>query len=176
MTSASASHPLLGLGVAGLGLDPGEGVERRHQRQVELVLEAVPGDARQPVVGVQGVDAAAGPDVGEHAVGELVDQLGERLLGDVGGAGGDVHDPEPGLDVDDVGQLVVPAADVDRAGHAGLGERGRQLAHVDVHAAGVARARLGERRGVQGEDGQRAHDGAQRYRTARTSRSGARRR
>ena len=49
--------PALRLGVAGLGLDPGEGVERRHQRQVELVLEPVAGHARQPVVGVQGLDA-----------------------------------------------------------------------------------------------------------------------
>ena len=47
----------LRLGVAGLGLHPGEGVERRHQREVELVLEPVAGDARQPVVGVDGVGA-----------------------------------------------------------------------------------------------------------------------
>ena len=53
-----------GLGVAGLGLHPGEGVERRHQRQVELVLEPVPGDARQPVVGVEGVDVAEPSQVG----------------------------------------------------------------------------------------------------------------
>ena len=71
----------LGLGVAGLGLDPGQRVEGRHQRQVELVLEPVAGDARQPVVGVDRVDVAVGRRVGEHAVGELVDDLGQLLLG-----------------------------------------------------------------------------------------------
>ena len=60
MTSASASTRRSRLGVAGLGLHPGQGVEGRHQRQVELVLEAVAGDARQPVVGVEGVDVADG--------------------------------------------------------------------------------------------------------------------
>ena len=52
------SHAALGLGVAGLGLHAGERVERRHERQVELVLEAVAGDAREPVVGVERVDVA----------------------------------------------------------------------------------------------------------------------
>ena len=57
----------LRLGVAGLGLDPGERVERGHERQVELVLELVAGHARQPVVGVDGVDVAAPLEVLGHA-------------------------------------------------------------------------------------------------------------
>ena len=41
----------LGFQVTGLGLDPGQGVEGGGQREVELVLEAVPSHAAQPVVG-----------------------------------------------------------------------------------------------------------------------------
>ena len=41
----------LGFQVTGLGLDPGQGVEDGGQREVELVLEAVPSHAAQPVVG-----------------------------------------------------------------------------------------------------------------------------
>ena len=152
--------PALGLGVAGLGLHPGQRVERRHQRNVELVLEPVAGHARQPVVGVDGVDVVRAPQVGEHAVGELVDDFGQLLLGQVGRTGVDVDDPEAGLDVDDVGQVVAPAAHVHRAGDAGLGQRRHELAHVDVHAPAVARAGLGQRGRVQREDGQRAHDGS----------------
>ena len=40
----------------------------------------------------------------EHAVGELVDDVEEVLLGEVGRAGVDVHDPQAGLDVDDLGR------------------------------------------------------------------------
>ena len=47
------------LEVAALGLDPGQRVERRHERHVEGVLEAVPDDAAQPVVAVDDVDARA---------------------------------------------------------------------------------------------------------------------
>jgi hypothetical protein len=51
--------PALGLGVTVLGLDPGEGVEGRHQGQFEAVLQLVAGQARQPVVGVDHVDGLA---------------------------------------------------------------------------------------------------------------------
>ena len=88
------AHPALGLGIAGLGLHPGERVERRHERQVELVLEAVAGHAREPVVGVEGVDVAEVLEVGGDAVGELVDDVGELLLGQVDRPGVDVDDPE----------------------------------------------------------------------------------
>ena len=40
---------------------------------------------------------------------------------------------------------------------AGLGQRRHQLADVDVHAAAVALPGLGERRGVEREDGEAAH-------------------
>ena len=84
---AAADH--LGLGtiaplrfeVATFRLDAGEGVERRDQRHVEAMLEAVPGDAAEPVVAVDDVDSAAGFDVLGDAVGEHVHLLGERLLG-----------------------------------------------------------------------------------------------
>ena len=52
-------HVGLDLFGARLGLHPVEGVERADERQVELVLDDVPGQARQPVVGVDGLEGAA---------------------------------------------------------------------------------------------------------------------
>ena len=95
MTSASASTRRCGLGVAGLGLDPGERVEGRHQRQVELVLEAVAGHARQPVVGVEGVDVAAAREVvAARRRRTSSTTSGSCSLAQVGGPGVDVDDPE----------------------------------------------------------------------------------
>ena len=124
----------LRLGITGVGLDPGEGVEHRHQRQVERVLDAVRGDTRQPIVRVQRVDIAVGSQVVDHEVGELVDRRQQLFLRQRRGAGGHVHDPETGLDGDDRRQIVAPAAHVHRRLHARLRERRHELAHVDVHA------------------------------------------
>ena len=92
-----------------------------------------------------------------HAVGERVDDVGELLLGEVGRAGVDVDHPEPGLHLDDLGGVVVPAAGEHVGLHAGLGQGRDQLADVDVHARRCRPAGLGERRRVQGEDGEAAH-------------------
>ena len=81
-------------------------------------------------------------------------------------AGGHVVHPEAGLDLDHGRQVGRPGPGEDVAGHAGAGQRGGQLAHVDVHAAAVARAGLGQRGGVQREDGEAAH-GAQSLPAAR---------
>ena len=97
----------LRLGVAPFGLDAGEGVERRDERDVELVLDAVRRNSAQPVVGVNDVGAAVRPEVIEHPVGELVDD-GLRLQ--LGGAEAAVC--AIGLEV---GGLVGPAGSEDHA-------------------------------------------------------------
>jgi hypothetical protein len=56
-------------------------VEHRHQWQVEGVFDAVRGDARKPIVGVQRIDIALGPQVVDHEVGELVDGRQQFLFG-----------------------------------------------------------------------------------------------
>ena len=122
-----------------LRLDAVEGVERADQRQVQLVLDHVAGEARQPVVGVhRGVGQLAGPGHAlEHAHGELVDHGGEGLLGqDLERPGRDVVDPQPGLDVDHGRQIGRPRPGEHVTGHVGAGEtRDSQLPHVDVSAA-----------------------------------------
>ena len=159
----------LGFGVAGDRLHPSEGVEGRHEGDLETVLDVVARHPGEPVVRVDGVDRPGGAQVLHDAPGELVDDLGEVLLREVGRAGVDVDDPEAGFDLDDVGQLVAPPPDVHPGGHAGLGEGGDQLTHVDVHAAGVADARLGERRRVQRQDSEGSHDWTQRQRRSEDS-------
>ncbi len=154
--------PPEGLVVAGLRLDPGEGMEGGDQRQRPLVLEEVAGGGREPVVGVEDVDAAVTVEVGGHGLGEHVDHRGELLLGEVDGACPQVDDLETRLDGDPVGQAVVVTPDVHPDVDAGLGERRRELAHVDVHPAAVAGARLGERRGVHGEHRHRGHGASNR--------------
>jgi hypothetical protein len=137
---AALGHP-----VARLRLHPGEGVERRHQGQIELVLQPVPGDAGQPVVGVERVDVPERPEMTAYTVREGVDDVGELLLGQIGGAGLDVHHAEAGLDLDHVRAGVVPSSGEDVGRDPRLGQRRHQLADVDVHAAAVALAGLGER-------------------------------
>jgi hypothetical protein len=127
-------------------------------------LSRCPATARQPVVGVQDVDRVARRGRGDP-VGELVDHRRQLLLGEVDGPGVHVHHLEPGLDATRSGRSSCPAAHVHVARRRRPGRARRQLAHVDVHAAAVARARLGERRGVHREDGDRAHAGS--YRTRR---------
>ena len=113
------------------------------------VLDGVAGHPREPVVGVDGVDVAHRLDVGQHRRGVLVDDVGQRLLGKLGRTGVDVDDPESGLDVDHVGQPVLPPPHVHHAADTGLGQRADQLPHIDVHPTAVARAGLDERRRVQ---------------------------
>ena len=99
---------------------------------------------------------------------------GSSSLGRSHGPARDVDDPEPRLDRHLVGEVVAPAAHVDPAVDARLGERGHELADVHVHPAAVAGARLGQRRRVQGEDGQAAHEeGQRRQPTADSSESTA---
>ena len=62
------------------------------------MLEAVADDAAQPVVAVDDVDAGPVADVVEHAVGERVELVGQRLLREVVRAGRHVDDAVPGLD------------------------------------------------------------------------------
>ena len=152
----------------GFGLDPIERVERAHERQLELVLDHVARQPGQPVVGMDGgVGTTAvvrrtgtGGHQFEDPGGELVDEGGERLLGHrVQRTGGDVVDPQTRLDVDGGREVGRPGPREDVAGDTGAGQRGGELAHVDVHAASVTGARLGQRGRVQGEDGEAAHGG-----------------
>ena len=152
---------------AGLGLDPVEGVEGGDQRQVQLVLDQVAGHAAQPVVGVDGVEgqvlrpcrspprlamrlstpsANSSTTVGRASlamgVGGPAETWCTRRPGSMSTGGRQVVGPGPGEHV---------------ARHPGPGQRRGQLAHVDVHAAAVPGARLGQGRGVQGKDGQTPH-------------------
>ena len=149
--------PVLRLGIAGFGLDAGERVEGRHERKVEFVLESVTRHTRQPVVGVQDV-GGLDLEVIAHAVGERVDDLGEFFLGQPERAGVDVHDLEPGFDRHALREIVAPATDIDRGVGTAVRERGDQLAHVHVHASGIAAARLDERRRVEREHRDPGHN------------------
>ncbi len=135
---------VLRLDVTRLGLHAGEGVERRHHRQIELVLEPMTSHPAQPVVGVQHV-GRIDREMGAHPVSELVDDAGQLLLREVGVAGVDVHDLEARLDRQTFRQIISPPTDIDRDVGSAMGERGHELAHIDVHATGVTAARLDER-------------------------------
>ncbi len=131
--------------VAALGLDPGERVERRDERDVEFVLDPVGDHATQPVVGVDDVGATVGGEVCEHALGELVDDLGERLLGEVMGPGLDIDHPMVRLDPHLGREPGAVGACVGGALQPGLGQRRHHLADVHVHPAAVARTGLQQR-------------------------------
>ena len=146
------------LRVAALGLDASERVERRDERDVEDVLEAVGDDAAEPVVGMNDVGAAVGLQVLEHPVGELVEDVGERLLGEVVRPGLDVDDAMTGLDEHLGREPGAIGSGVRGALDTRLGERRHHFAHVDVHPTAVARTGLSERRRVERDHGHSLHN------------------
>jgi hypothetical protein len=105
-------------------------------------------------VGVDEV-VVAGPVVGfgaQEPAGEGA-QLGrEVVLGEAfEGPGGEVVDEDAGGGFDGGGFFGAGGAGEDLDFDAGAGEFAGGVEDVDVHAAGVARARLGERGGVDGD-------------------------
>ena len=155
--------------VAAFRLDPRQGVERRHQRHVEAVLQAMAGDPAQPIVAVDQVDSTSRLDVFAHPVGEHVDLVGERLLGEPERTGGDVDHGMTRLDDQLSGQSWAIGPGVRRALDARLGECRGDFAHVHVHPSAVAGAGLGERRGVQRDQCDASHDSVKPYRTTQHS-------
>ena len=137
------------LEVAALGLDPGERVERRHERHVEIVLELVPDQPAEPVVAVDHVGPPVRLEPVEDADTEVVGDVAQRFFGQMVRSGLDVHDTVAGFD-EDLGRKagLVGTGEGD-ALDAGLRQRREELAHVDVHAPAVARARLHQRRRVE---------------------------
>ena len=136
-----------------LRLHPGQGVERGHQGQLELVLEGVAGKPRQPVVGVDEVGPEGALELEADAGGELVDVLDQVVDRQGGpGTGVDMVDAEPRLDRHHARQPLLPAPGVDVAVDSRPGQGAAQLADVDVHPSTVAGAGLRQRRCVEGED------------------------
>ena len=141
-----------GLGVTALGLHPGEGVERRHERNAQFVLQVVSDDAAEPVVPVDDVGGSVGPEPFHHSMAELGRDLSQRLLRQVMRSGFDVDDTVVRFDLDLGSEAFPVGAGEGDALDARLGQRRHELADVDVHASAVARPGLQERRRVEGDD------------------------
>ena len=99
-------------------------------------------ETAEPVVGVQHIGRRVVLDVVDHGIAEVVDHGRELFLAQVIRTGGDVT-RDGRLDLDDFGKTWSRCPRVRRALDTGLGERRHELAHVHIHAATVARARLG---------------------------------
>ena len=140
-------------------LDALDGVEGHEQRHVELVLEGVPSNAREPVVRVNRlVGVLTLEHASEHPFGEGVDMIDQAVLVDrPDRSRGHPIEAHARLDVDQRrlrGRLEA-GEDVDL--FASSCERGSELADVDVHAPTVAGPGLRERRGVKTQDGEARH-------------------
>ena len=129
-----------------LRLHTRERVERRHERKLQLVLQRVARDTREPVVGMDQRGLVAREDPFAHTRGELADEPRQVVLVDgLGRARDHVVDAEAGLDRDHRGQTGLRGTGVDVARQPGAGERSRELAHVHVHAPAVTGAGLRQR-------------------------------
>ena len=144
----------------GVGLHARQRVERRDQRNVELVLQPVPERAGDPVVGVQRVVAqvlgARGGRASPSASGSMRSMsvvLRHRLRRTRRSRW---TTRKPGSISTTVGLAGMVATGEHVALDAGARQRGGERPHVDVHPATVARARLRERRRVHAEDGETA--------------------
>ena len=124
-------------------------MERADERQIELVLDAVADETAEPVVGVQHVGGRVVLEMIDHGITELGDHRRQLLLGKVVRTRRNVDDAMARLDLHDVGKARSRGPRVCRALHARLRERRNELAHVHVHAATVARTRLGQGRRVE---------------------------
>lgn len=139
----------LRLQVAAFRLHLGQRVKRADERDVELVLDSMRNQAAEEVVGMHHVGGRFVLEVVDDTVAELGEHAGQLLLGQVEGARRYVHHTMAGLDHHHLRLVGAGAASEGGALHAGLRQRRDQLAHVHVHAATVARARLGQRGGVE---------------------------
>ena len=110
------------LRIATLGLHHAEGVEGRDEWEVQLVLQTMPCDRAQPVVGEDPVVARVGGQPGGHAVCEVVDDARQVLLGEVVCSGIDVDHAEPRLHVHDGRRVQIHPACEDGRATTGLGE------------------------------------------------------
>jgi len=115
--------------------------------KVEFVLNRVACEAGEPVVRVDGFEGIIEFPIHhrQDPGGELVDHFGQALLGH--GAerpGGDVMDLEAGFDHDHRCEGGIPGPGEDIATRTRARHGGRQLAHVDIHATTISRARLGK--------------------------------
>ena len=142
----------------GIGLDARERMERGCEREVELVLQPVCDGTGEPVVarGARrpvATRAAAPRDASTKGSTRSM-QLVLRNRGDRTGL--HVQHAESRLDDHDLALVRVLGAGVDVALDTGPGERRRERCDVHVHAAAVARTRLGERRRVHAEHGNAA--------------------
>ena len=135
-------------------LDPGHRVHRVHERHAPAVGGQPADLAGEPVVRVDEVVVAGRRVRGDahHPGGEGAQLAREVLLGQaLVGAGRHVPHDDARLDLDDgrLGGARGAGEEVD--GDAATGELAGDLEHVDVHAAGVALAGLGQRGGVHGD-------------------------
>ena len=148
------------LGIAVRCLHPSKRVERGHERHVEFVLEPMPDHTTEPVVAVDHVGAFVAGEPIEHAATELVGHLRQRLFREMMRTCGDVDHTMSRFDDDLVGEAI-SIGTCERGGlDACLSERRTQFAHVHVHPAAVAGARLQQRRRVEGDHRGALHNGA----------------
>ena len=78
-------------------------------------------------------------------IGKFVDDSWQLLLCQVDRTGVDMHHLEAGFDGHTGRKIPVPATDIDRCVRAAVRKGSSKLAHIDVHAAGIAAAWLHQR-------------------------------
>ena len=150
-----ADQPTAGFGIVGVGergvLHLGQRVRGVHQRDPPPVPDQIAGLPGQPVVRVHDV-VEAGPTGGGHpqyAGGERAQLAGQVLLVQaLEGSGDHVPHQHSGLGLDHRRQVRRGGPGEDLHLDAAGGQPARGLGDVDVQAAGVAGAGLGQRRGV----------------------------
>ena len=142
-----------------VGLHALERVKGHDQGDVEFVLQPMPGQSAQPVVGVQRVRSAVALEEQGDRVGELTHVVGQFFAIQRGRrAGQHVMDAEARFHEHGVldEEIVATGIDVNLVSEAGKGAR--EFADVDVHSPAVAGPGLVQGRGVIRENGQARHE------------------
>ena len=126
-------------------------------------------ETTEPVVGMYDVYPRTILEMIDDRVAELLDDVGKIFLGQIERSGWQMHNSVTRLDLHDLGQTSPRGPCVGGAINSGLGKRRHQLAHIHIHAATIAAARLGQGRGVKRKYSHSLHDESKPYRLGRYS-------
>jgi hypothetical protein len=139
----------LRLGISAFSFDAGQCVKRRHEWNVALVLDAVSGNARQPVVRMDDIGRSALTHIFEDEVGEIGDDAFEIFFAHVVPTRWNMDHSMIGFDENFSGQPWSPRSGVRRDLDTRMRKTGHEFTYVDIHATRITSPRLSQRRGVE---------------------------
>jgi hypothetical protein len=132
-------------------------MECGDERQIQFVLQAVSGHTRQPIIGVHQVGTTISLQMPGNRVSKFINHAEHFFFRQIHIASAHVNHSVIWFDLDDFGQTRFPGTCICSAINSAASKCRNEFAHIHIHATTITYARLGERRGVQGEHSNTLH-------------------